>query len=183
MPMMTLDGLVILVTLLSAFLAMIRGFSRELLSLFSWILAGVFACLFYNPVLPLLEQYISNNTVALIATISLLFLVVLISLSIITMKMSDFILDSRIGALDRTLGFVFGMMRGLFILAIMVLFLNGLIKTTNHPSWIANAKTKPMLDTLGNQIWSLIPPNLLQQLNKQIYPENDIHHSVLHNNQ
>lgn len=170
MPVTALDGLVILITLLSAFLAMVRGFSRELLSLLSWVLAGVFSWFLYKPVLPLLERSISNHTVALAVTIAGLFLISLIIISTITMKIADIIIDSRIGALDRTLGFAFGIIRGLLILAVAILFLNGLIKEPDQPGWIAGAKTKPMLDALGNKIWDVIPRDLIQKLDKKTDP-------------
>jgi len=168
--MTALDGLVILIIFLSAFLAMVRGFSREFLSLLSWILAGASIYFFYKPTLPLLERYISSHTVALAVTVVMLFLVSLIIISAITMKLADIIIDSRIGALDRTLGLVFGIMRGLLILAVAILFLNGLIKTPDQPGWIAHARTKPMLDALGNKMWNMLPGNLLQKLDRQSKP-------------
>jgi len=170
--MTALDGLVILMTLLSAFLAMVRGFSRELLSLLSWVLAAAFAFFLYKPVLPLLERTISSHTVATAVSIAGLFLIALIILSTLTMKLADIIIDSRIGALDRTLGFVFGIVRGLLILAVAVLFFNGLIKPQDQPAWIAGAKTKPMLDALGTRIWNLIPRDLLQKLDTASDPAN-----------
>jgi len=167
MPITALDGLFILITLLSSFLAMVRGFSRELLSLLSWILAGAVAYFLYKPLLPLSERYISNPKVVLAVTIAVLFLVSLIIISIINMKLADIIIDSRIGLLDRTLGFVFGIVRGLLILAVAIMFVNGLVKAPDQQAWIANAKTKPMLDALGNRIWDMIPKNLLQKLDRQ----------------
>lgn len=169
MPMTALDGLVILITLLSAFLAMVRGFSREMLSLLSWAISAAAAYFLYKPVLPLLERYISNHTVATAVTIAGIFLIALIIISTLTMKLADIIIDSRVGALDRTLGFIFGIVRGVLILAVAILFINGLI-TSNQPVWIANAKTKPMLDALGNRVWEALPKDILQKLEKKTQP-------------
>ncbi len=90
------------ITLVSAVLAMVRGFSREVLSVVSWAAAAVAAYVFYKPVVPFLAPYISNDTIAYIGLPGLVFIITLIVVSIITMKIADFIIDSRIGALDHT---------------------------------------------------------------------------------
>ncbi|MFC4625134.1 CvpA family protein [Daeguia caeni] len=156
MPITMLDGILLGITLVSAVLAMVRGFSREILSLASWAAAAVAAYLFYKPVLPYVQPYISNETIAQIAAAAAVFLGVLIVVSLITMKIADFIIDSRIGALDRTLGFLFGAARGVLLVVVAMLFFNWLVPS-NQPVWITNAKSKPMLDSLGQQLMSLLP--------------------------
>ncbi|CAM1642093.1 CvpA family protein [Bartonella apihabitans] len=157
MFMTALDGLVIVVILFSAFLAMVRGFSREVLSLASWVIAAIAAVLLYKNLLPFVEAYLSNKTIALIASLAIIFVIVFIIVSIITMKIADVIIDSRIGALDRTVGFIFGVVRGLFIMVIAMLLVNQLIKPEDQAPWLKDAKTKPMLDSMSNKIWDLLP--------------------------
>lgn len=161
-----LDGIVVAVILLSAFLAMLRGFSREVLSLVSWAVAAVATLFLFKPVLPFFEQYLSNKMIALITTLVTIFIIVLIITSIITMKISDFIIDSRIGILDRIIGFIFGALRGLFIVVIGMLLLNALVKPENQANWLKNAKTKPILDSLGQKVWERLPKNLDTVLEK-----------------
>ncbi|WP_439272554.1 CvpA family protein [Pseudochrobactrum sp. HB0163] len=156
MPITLLDGILIGVTLVSAILAMVRGFSREVLSVASWAAAALAAYFFYKPVTPYLQPYISNETILSIAAAGSVFLVTLIVVSIITMKIADFIIDSRIGALDRTLGFIFGAARGVLLVVVAMLFFNWLV-TTDQPGWITNAKSKPMLDSLGQQLVDMLP--------------------------
>ncbi|OPB34241.1 CvpA family protein [Bartonella taylorii] len=155
-----LDGIVVAVILFSAFLAMLRGFSREVLSLASWAIAAVATLFLFKPVLPFFEQYLSNKMIALITTLVTIFIIVLIITSIITMKISDFIIDSRIGILDRTIGFIFGALRGLFIMVIGMLLINALIKPENQAYWLKNATTKPILDSLGQKVWEILPKDL-----------------------
>ncbi|WP_455481131.1 CvpA family protein [Bartonella sp. B12(2025)] len=157
MSITVLDGIVVVIILLSAFLAMLRGFSREVLSLVSWAIAAVATLFLFKPVLPFFEQYLSNKMIALITTLITIFIIVLIITSIITMKISDFIIDSRIGILDRTIGFVFGALRGLFIMVIGMLLINALIKPENQANWLKNATTKPILDSLGQKVWEILP--------------------------
>ena len=176
MPITLLDGILIGITLVSAVLAMVRGFSREVLSVASWAAAAVSAYLFYPLVLPYLEPHISSETVAKIAALAAVFFVTLIIVSLITMKIADFIIDSRIGALDRTLGFQFGAARGILLMVVAVLFFNWLVPT-NQPAWVADAKSKPMLDALGQKLINLLPEtpdtDFIEKLNpKRLNEEN-----------
>ena len=59
------------------------------------------------------------------------FLGTLLIVSIITVRISDMVLDSRIGALDRTLGFLFGLGRGLIIVVVAFLFFDWLVPARN----------------------------------------------------
>ena len=155
--MTILDGILIFVVLVSAALAMIRGFTREVFSIASWIAAAAAAYFFWEPALPYAQRYISDNTVALGVTVVGIFFATLIVVSIITMRISDFILDSKAGPLDRTLGFLFGVGRGVILVVIGVLFLNFFMAEDKQPVWIAQAKSKPWLDAIGNDIINALP--------------------------
>ena len=113
MPITLLDIILLSVMLISGLLAMIRGFMREILSIAAWIAAAAATLYFYKRLMPFAESYFNNQYVAAGAVIGGLFLGTLLIVSIITVRISDMILDSRIGALDRTLGFLFGLGRGL----------------------------------------------------------------------
>lgn len=156
MPITMLDGILLGITLVSAVLAMVRGFSREVLSLVSLAAAAAAAYLFYQPVLPFVQPYINNETIAKIAAAGAVFLVVLIVVSLITMKIADFIIDSRIGALDRTLGFLYGAARGILVVAVGLLFFSWLVGP-NPPAWIAEAKSLPLLEGVGDWLEGLLP--------------------------
>lgn len=168
MSLTLLDLIVIAVTLFSALLAMIRGFSREVLAVVSWVAAAAAAFFLYKSVVPLVQPYIASETVATIAAAGIVFVIVLIIVSIITMKMADFIIDSRIGALDRSLGFVFGAARGILLLVVAMLFFNWLV-AENQPEWIANSKSKPWLESLGARLVAAMPEDpqgvIMEKLN------------------
>ena len=109
MPITWLDLILLLVMLVSGLLAMIRGFMREILSIAAWGIAALTTLYSYSRVLPTVQQYFSSNTVATAVTVVSIFLLTLMLVSILTVRISDLILDSRVGALDRTLGFLFGL--------------------------------------------------------------------------
>lgn len=168
------DGVLIGLMLVSGILAMIRGFSREALSIASWLVAALAAYTFYGTVSPLVAPYTasisSSKTLADIAAAGIIFLIVLIIVSLVTMKIADFIVDSKIGALDRTLGFVFGAVRGALLVVVGLMFFNWLMPE-NQPSWVANAKSKPMLQSIGEGIVQLLPDDPERSIIDRLKPD------------
>lgn len=156
MPITLLDGIVIGFTLVSAMLAMVRGFSREVLSIASWVAAAAAAYFFYPAVLPYIEPHVDHHTVALAASAGIVFFVALIVVTVITMKIADFIIDSKVGPLDRTLGFLYGAGRGLLVLAVALLFFDWLVGA-NPPAWVSQAKSRPLLEAIGGWVESVLP--------------------------
>ena len=159
MPITILDGIVLAVTLFSAVLAMVRGFSREVLSVVSWAAAAAAAYYFYPALLPYASKYTQSHTIAMIGSAAVIFLVVLIVISVITMRIADFIIDSRIGALDRTLGFLFGAARGILLVVVAMMFFNWLVAPAQQPKWVSEAKSKPLIDSLGARLVGMLPEN------------------------
>ncbi|MEP3049289.1 MAG: CvpA family protein [Roseibium sp.] len=173
MPITLLDGLLLVIMLISAVLAMIRGFVREVLSIASWVAAAVAAFLLYERVLPYAKQYIAHDLVAMGASAAAVFLVTLIVVSYITMRISDFVLDSRIGALDRTLGFVFGAVRGLLLVVVAMMFFNWFVQPEQQPQWVLSAKARPILLSIGERLVSILPEDPEKAIMDKI-KENDL---------
>ncbi|MBB4007437.1 CvpA family protein [Allorhizobium taibaishanense] len=168
MPITIFDGIVIGVVLFSAVLAMIRGFSREILSIASWVGAIAAAYYLYPIVLPYVKNYTNDQRIAIAASAGGIFLIALIIISFITSRIADFIIDSRIGALDRTLGFLFGAARGILLLVVAVAFWNWLIDAKQRPDWVNNAKSKPFLDALVVKLEAVLPADIEPQLRARI---------------
>lgn len=164
MPVTILDLVVIGVVLISALLAAVRGFTREVLAIASWVAAAAVAWLFHPQLVPFIQQYIpassAQGTIALVASIAALFLGTLIVVSLITARVSDFVLDSRIGALDRTLGFVFGAARGLLLAVIGYVFFTALVGNEKLPAWAKDAKATPILEETGRSLQAMLPQDL-----------------------
>ena len=157
MPITLLDIILIGVMLVSALLAMIRGFMREILSIAAWVIAAVATLYAYAKFLPLAKSYFNNDVVAAAVLVGGTFLGTLLIVSIITVRFSDMVLDSRVGALDRTLGFLFGLARGLIIVVVAFLFFAWLVPPRTQPSWVANAKSKVVLQSTGDWLMSMLP--------------------------
>jgi len=160
MPITWLDLLLLGVMLISGLLAMIRGFMREILSITAWAAAAVVTLLAYPRLLPLAKANISSDLVATGAVIGGVFLVTLLIASIVTVRVSDMILDSRIGALDRTLGFLFGLGRGLIIVVVAFLFFSWLVPDSKQPEGVRNAKSLQGLKLTGEWLQALLPQDM-----------------------
>ncbi len=174
MPFPVLDLVVIGIVLISALLAAVRGFTREVLAIVAWVVAAAAAWYLHPTALPIAQQYISSNTIALVATIGGIFVITLIIVSIITVQISDLILDSRIGALDRTLGLFFGAARGFLICVIGWAFLGWLLQG-KEPEWATASKTRPAMENTRDNIIAMLPENaeaLIQRLrNRDAAPD------------
>ena len=157
MPITILDIVLLGVMLVSALLAMIRGFMREILSIAAWVIAAGATLYAYAKLLPTAKTYFNNDIVAAGVVIGGTFLLTLIIVSIVTVRFSDMVLDSRIGALDRTLGFLFGLARGLLIVVVAFLFFVWLVPSKTQPGWVANAKSKVVLQSTGDWLMSMLP--------------------------
>src|SRR3954465_14796958 len=160
MPITWLDILLLGVMLISGLLAMIRGFMREILSITAWAAAAVATLLLYNRLLPIAKANISSDIVATGAVIGGVFLITLLIVSVITVRISDMILDSRIGALDRTLGFLFGLGRGLIIVVVAFLFFAWLVPSSKQPDGVRNAKSLEVLNKTGEWLQALLPQDM-----------------------
>ncbi len=154
-----LDLGVIVIVLISAFLAMVRGFTREVLAIGSWVAAALAAFFFYPYVLPYITPYIPKPVFALAASAAIVFFATLIVVSIITVRLSDAILDSRIGALDRSLGFLFGAGRGFLLAVVAFAIYNWFAGDKMQPEWVKTAKTRPVMEQTRDSIIAMLPEN------------------------
>jgi membrane protein required for colicin V production len=168
MPITTLDMILIGVMLISALLAMIRGFMREILSIAAWAIAAGVTLYSYAKLLPFAKSYFNNDILATVVLVGVTFLGTLLIVSIITVRFSDMVLDSRVGALDRTLGFLFGLGRGLLIVVVAFVFFAWLVPERSQPEWIRNAKSRVVLQGTGDWLMSMLPEDLDATISKRL---------------
>ena len=175
MPITTLDLLLLGVMLISGLLALVRGFMREVLSIAAWVVAAIVTYFSYTKPLPAAKNLFGNDTIALIAVLAGIFICTLIVVSIITVRVSDMVLNSRIGALDRTLGFLFGLARGLLIVVVAFLLFTGVVGEKQQPDWVKGAKSRVVLQGTGEWLMSVLPQDpeiTIFKSFKKIKPDN-----------
>ncbi|KYG19052.1 MULTISPECIES: CvpA family protein [Bradyrhizobium] len=176
MPVTILDLILLGVMLISGLLALVRGFMREILSIAAWGAAAIVTLYSFSKLLPTAKTYFNNDTVATVVVIAGVFIGTLVVVSVITVRISDMILDSRIGALDRTLGFLFGLARGLLIVVVAYQFFIWLVPDKQQPDWVRGAKSRTVLDSTGDWLKSLLPDdpeNTILKRFKKNKPDDD----------
>ena len=133
-----IDGVVALVIVLSALLAYSRGLVREALAIAGWIVAGILAFIFAPQVEPLIKEvpvvgdFIADSCeLSMIGAFAAVFAVALIVASLITPLFSSLVQRSALGGLDQGLGFLFGVARGVLLVAIAYFVYETVVSSQN----------------------------------------------------
>jgi membrane protein required for colicin V production len=168
-PLTYLDAALIAVALISGLLAMYRGLTRELLSIVSWAVAALAVLYFVLNHKKFAEdmaaQMGTQVAIAQIAIGAVIFLIVLIIVHLITSRISDVILDSSVGMIDRVLGLLFGIARGFILVVIPYMFYESFIpEPANQQAWIRDAKSQPYLKSTGDAIRSTLETHMPSSL-------------------
>jgi membrane protein required for colicin V production len=157
-----LDIGVIAVIALSAVFAFARGFVREALSIVAWVGAGFItlygAAYVYALVDPMVHNPLLSNLIAYGGT----FIACLIALTILTGIVARSVRAGSLSSLDRTLGFIFGLLRGAFILSLAYLLLD-MVPGTDRPSWLREAKSAPYLQEGADMLRHVLPERWQQK--------------------
>ena len=157
---MTADLIIAAILLASGLLAMMRGFTLELLSIAAFAVAGLIALLLSPYVRPLLDHFFPAPWMTLTATLGLVFFVALIPLWYLGDTIAQKVRKSKVGVIDRTAGFAFGLVRGLFVLAIAYLILDGFTGTgSGRPGWLddRHALLMPVVRDTGELLLKVAP--------------------------
>ena len=120
-----IDGIVAFIIVVSAILAYSRGFVREAMAIVGWIVAGIAAFALApaaQPLvrqIPVLDRYLSDSCeLSIIFAFAAVFAVMLVVVSIFTPILSGAVQESALGPIDRGLGFIFGVARGIVLVAV-----------------------------------------------------------------
>ena len=154
-----LDIGVIAVIGLSAVFAFARGFVREALSIAAWVGAGFVTLYGVKYVIEIVNPMVHNELLSNLIAWGGLFLVSLIVLTIVTSVLARVVRYSGLTPIDRTLGFIFGLARGAFILCLAYLLLDQL-PPGDRPEWLRDAKSVPYLQEGADVIRNFLPEQL-----------------------
>ena len=157
--MNTVDIIVIAVVALSALIAFLRGFVREVLTIGSWLGASLVTLYGIALVQPKFEQMISNKMVADIAAGVSLFLVSLVVFSILSHVIAGFVRGSALTAVDRSLGLLFGLLRGAILVSLAYMLV-----LWADPNMLRGARTTPMMARGAEILRGLAPKELADDL-------------------
>jgi membrane protein required for colicin V production len=157
------DGLVIGIILLSGVFAFFRGFVKESLAIGAWVGAAFAALYGFKHLRPITRQFIAIDMIADVTTGAVLFIAALIVLSLISGAISRRVQDSRLSAVDRSLGFIFGVARGAVIVCLALLVVNWAVPREQRPDWISHAKTLPAIEQGAQWLLNLLPREATSQ--------------------
>lgn len=148
---------VIAILLISAFFAFVRGFTKEVLSILGWVGAALVTFVLFNPLKPFLRHYLSPHYLADAVTGFVIFLATLVILSLISHAIAVRVRQSPVGAIDRSLGFLFGVVRGAVVISIAYLLVSWVLPRPEQPAWLTEARSLPLMQEGGQVLLGFLP--------------------------
>lgn len=164
LPFNLVDVAVIAVVVLSGVLALVRGFVREVLAIVAWIGAAVAVMEGLPLLLPHVRAEFGKHVLVDIGVGIAIFLVALIVLSLLFRWLARAVQGTDLGALDRSLGFLFGLIRGLVVVALFYIVGSLLVEKPEHPLQVREARVRPVVEYVAKLIASVAPPQVLEAL-------------------
>ncbi len=159
------DGVVAVIILISAILAYSRGFVREAMSIAGWIAAAIVAYIFAPRAVPLIKEipilkdFIADSCeLSVIAAFAGVLALALVVVSIFTPLFSSAVQRSALGGLDQALGFVFGVLRGLLLVAIALVIYDRVVVSDSVPM-VDESRTVKIFARSSEKIDEILPNN------------------------
>ena len=154
------DIVVGLVLLISALIAWGRGFVHEVLSVASWI-GAIFATIHGYPHLkPYMRELITMELAADFVSGVLLFIVSLAVFSFVTGFIAKRVQESALNTLDRSLGFMFGVLRGAVLVCLAYIAVEWMAPPKEQPEWLRTARVMPLVEAGADLLEALVPEDV-----------------------
>ena len=158
-----LDVVFLIITGISALVGIARGMTKEMLSLAGWILAA--AAVFYMvPLLdPVMQKYIASKILSSVVS-GMIILIIFCIIWILTVdKVASLVRSSKLSALDRILGFAFGMARGIIIVILIALIITTLIPEESKKGVFAESKYFNEAAECAEPLVAMVPQSWIDQ--------------------
>lgn len=169
LPVNLIDILVVVIIVISALLALARGLAREVSGLGAWIAAGIVTFFGFPHARPIARDLIpSSDLIADVAAGLVIFVVVLAALTIVGQIVSGYIQRGAGSTLDRTLGFIFGVLRGAVLICLAYMLFGSFVQEDEWPPWVAEAKTMPYIKQGVSAVREVVPQEVAEEGTKRI---------------
>jgi membrane protein required for colicin V production len=155
-----LDIAIIAVIALSALFAFARGFVREALSIVAWVGAALITLYGFNHTYGIVVRFVTTPLLADLIAGAGLFVVSLIVLTILTAYVARFVHSSALSPIDRTLGLIFGLARGVILVSLAYLVVDVSLPQNDQPGWIKEAKSERFLARGADILRNALPESL-----------------------
>ena len=149
------DVIILVLILISALFAFFRGFSLELLSISVWIMSFFGSYAYANNLINFFNKIINNILISTAVSYVVAFLIIFVIFSFLTRKFSVFIKDSYVGLIDKSLGFIFGILRG-YVIVSLCFFLFDYFYNGKRLEFIDNSKIIPVIKITNNEIFRFL---------------------------
>lgn len=178
------DGVVVAILLISAIIAFLRGFIREVLTIFG-VVGGLCAAYFAGPVFsPITAGWLGYDAKAdppqemfgfipyPVAADALsyggIFIIVVILLSIISHFLAGWAKTAGLGAIDRTFGVMFGIARGVVMVGLLYLPLYLTMGPEPRDDLFKSSRTKFYVESAASFMASIVPESMTANIEKKV---------------
>ncbi|WP_299350132.1 CvpA family protein [uncultured Shimia sp.] len=168
-----IDGVVAGVIIVSALLAYSRGLVREGMAIVGWIAAAVLAFIFAPRVVPLVKEipvvgdFLGESCeLSVIASFAAVFALALVVVSLFTPLFSSLVQRSALGGLDQGMGFLFGVLRGILLVAI-AFFVYETVATSQTFPMVDDSRSAKVFSRITGQIEERDPAQALGWITQQ----------------
>ena len=149
------DIIILVLIFISALFAFFRGLSLELLSISVWIISFFGSYAYGNNLVNFFNKIVNNILISTAISYVGAFLVIFVIFSFLTRKFSVFIKDSYVGLIDKSLGFIFGILRG-YVIVGLCFFLFDYFYKGKKLEFIDNSKIIPVIKITNNEIFRFL---------------------------
>jgi membrane protein required for colicin V production len=159
------DGAAIGIVLISALFSLVRGFVREALAIGAWAGAAIAALRYYPLVQPYVASVVRAKNFVVPVSAGAVFIVVLIVLGMISAWIGGLVRNSPLSSLDRSLGIVFGVVRGGVIVCLIYIALSLFLVPQEWPLPVLQSRLLPYEHAGAVTLVSLLPPQYQPKVN------------------
>lgn len=152
------DYIVLGLLLISAAVGFLRGAVREVAAMAALVCAAALAVYGLPKSAPIVRHLVHPAWLGAIAALLLVFIATYVVLRLMGAALAQRVQQTEVlGALDRTLGLLIGLVRGLVVLGALYLMFNAATPADLRPSWIVKAHTWPLARTMGHTLQAAAP--------------------------
>jgi len=155
--MSLIDIAILGILLISALFAYQRGFARETISIFAWVATGAGTYFAFPWMRPLAQNAIPIQMLADVIALFVTFFGFLMVLSFISKRLAGKLKTNAPGGVDRTLGFAFGLARGIVLVGVSFWFLGIAGTGSQPPAYVARASLFPLVDMTAQAFSAIVP--------------------------
>lgn len=153
------DGIGLTILLVSGLLALVRGFVREALSVTAFVAASLATLWALPAFVGPARDLIDPDWLAPLAIGGVIFILIYLAVTFVTSSLSGGLAKGDdVNVVDRTLGFAFGVLRGLVLLALGVIFMTATLGIDGQPPTVVTAsRIYPLVNATARALQTLAP--------------------------